>query len=116
MSDMWATGAESREYIAGWYRKAWAHADEAIDTLELDAIGHVAWWPAERSEVSLHRILVHMIAETGRHAGHADIVRELIDGSAGLRSGASSLPATDPVWWQEYRAHLEQVAHAASEN
>lgn len=115
MSDMWATAAESRDYIAGWYTKAWAHADKTIDALELDAIGHVPWWPAGRSEVSLHRILIHMIAETDRHAGHADIVRELIDGSAGLRSSASSLPTTDPAWWQDYRAHLERVAHSAGE-
>ena len=51
--------------------------------LSLDALGQVPWWPAERSEVTLHRILIHMIAETNRHAGHADIVRELIDGAAG---------------------------------
>ncbi|MDQ1532784.1 MAG: hypothetical protein QOF28_545, partial [Actinomycetota bacterium] len=33
--------------------------------------------------VSLRWILVHMIEETARHAGHADILRELIDGSTG---------------------------------
>ena len=42
-----------------------------------------AWWPPEHRETTLHRILVHLIAETERHAGHADLVRELIDGSAG---------------------------------
>jgi hypothetical protein len=73
MADMWATADESRDYIVGWYRKAWAHADKTFDALELDAIGHVPWWPGEHSEVDLHRILVHMIAETHRHAGHADI-------------------------------------------
>lgn len=114
MSDMWATAAESRDYIAGWYRRAWAHADETFDALELDAVGRVPWWPDDRSEVTLHRILVHMIAETHRHAGHADIIRELIDGSAGLRAGASSLPTTDPAWWSDYRAQLERVAHSAS--
>ena len=115
MSDMWATAAESRSYIAGWYRRAWAHADETLDALELDAVGHVPWWPDERSEVTLHRILVHMIAETHRHAGHADILRELIDGSAGLRPDGSSLPATGPAWWSDYRAQLERVAHSAGE-
>jgi hypothetical protein len=40
----------------------------------------------ERAEVNLHRILVHMIAETHRHVGHADIVRELIDGSAACQA------------------------------
>ena len=41
----------------------------------------VPWWPEERRETTLHRLLVHVIAETNRHAGHADILRELIDGS-----------------------------------
>jgi hypothetical protein len=110
MTDMWATPGESRGYIVGWYRKAWAHADGTFDALELDAIGHVPWWPGEHSEVNLHRVLVHMIAETHRHAGHADIVRELIDGSAGLRPDSSNLPSTDPAWWEDYRARLQQAA------
>ena len=82
---MWATTAESRAYIVGLYQRAWAHADATITALALDATGHVPWWPDDRNEVTLHRILVHMIAETDRHAGHADIVRELIDGAVGDR-------------------------------
>src|SRR5215213_1831343 len=53
----------------------------------LDAVGHVPWLPPEYNEVTLHRILVHTIAEAHRHAGHADIVRELVDGSAGMLDG-----------------------------
>ncbi len=49
--------------------------------------GHVPWWPEEHSAVTLHQILVHMIAETHRHAGHADIVRELVDGAVGTAHG-----------------------------
>jgi hypothetical protein len=113
MIDMSATADEPSDYILGWYRKAWAHADETFDALELDAIGHVPWWPGEHSEVDLHRIFVHMIAETHRHAGHADIVRELIDGSAGLRPDSSNLPSDDQAWWDDYRARLEQVARTA---
>ena len=86
-ADMWAAADESREQIIGLYRRAWAHSDATIGALALDAIGHVPWWPGEHSEVTLHRILVHVVAETDRHAGHADIVRELIDGAAGLREG-----------------------------
>ena len=81
-ADMWATADESREQITGLYRRAWAPSDATIGTLALDAIGHAPWWPDNRSEVTLHKILVHMIAETDRHAGQADIVRELIDGAA----------------------------------
>ena len=71
------------------------------------------WWPEDRRTVTLHRILVHMTTETHRHAGHADIVRELLDGAAGLRPGASNLPEEDEAWWAGYRERLEQAARAA---
>src|SRR2546430_2586948 len=90
-ADMWAAADESREQIVGLYRRVWVHSDATIDALELDAVGHVPWWPEDRREVTLHRILVHMLAETHRHAGHADIVRELIDGAAGLRDGNDNM-------------------------
>jgi hypothetical protein len=54
-----------------------------------------------------------MIAETDRHAGHADIVRELIDGAAGLRPGNDNLAPGDAAWWSTYRDRLEQVAREA---
>ena len=114
-ADMWATAAESREAIVGLYHRAWAHADATIDALALDATGHVPWWPGDRSEVTLHRILVHMIAETNRHAGHADIVRELIDGAVGLREGNDNMPPGDQAWWESYRSQLERVAREASQ-
>jgi uncharacterized damage-inducible protein DinB len=113
-ADMWATADESREQIVGLYHHVWVHSDATIDALELDATGHVPWWPAERSEVTLHRILVHLIAETHRHAGHADIVRELIDGAAGLRKGNENLAPGDQQWWQGYRNRLEDVAREAA--
>jgi hypothetical protein len=114
-ADMWATADESREQIVGLYKRAWAHSDATIDTLALDATGHVSWWPGDRNEVTLHRILVHMIAETDRHAGHADIVRELIDGAAGLRDGDDDLAPGDQAWWDDYRSRLERVAEEAGE-
>jgi uncharacterized damage-inducible protein DinB len=112
-ADMWATADESRQQIIDLYRQVWAHSDATIEALDLDAIGHVAWWPPERSEVTLHRILVHMISETNRHAGHADIVRELIDGTAGLRRDNDNMPPADKDWWENYRDRLERVAREA---
>jgi hypothetical protein len=97
------------------YRRAWAHANQTIETLSLDAVGHVPWWPAGRQEVTLHRILVHVVAETNRHAGHADVVRELIDGAAGLQADDDNLRVRDPGWWQNYRDQLERVAQEASQ-
>ncbi len=109
-ADMWVTATELREEILGLYRRVWAHSDATIEALPLDAVGRVPWWPAERGEVTLHRILVHMIAETNRHAGHADIVRELIDGAVGLRASHDNLPLVDGGWWVSYRARVEQAA------
>lgn len=113
-SDMFASADESRDFITGLYRRAQAHSDETIAALSLDAIGHVPWWPAERNEVTLHRVLVHMIAETSQHAGHADIVRELVDGAIGLSPDRPNLPSTDPAWWSTYRDQVEDAARAAA--
>jgi uncharacterized damage-inducible protein DinB len=112
-ADMWATPDESRAEIIGLYHRAWAHSDATIGSLALDAIGQVPWWPPERREVTLHRILVHMIAETDRHAGQADIVRELIDGATGLRQDNGNLAPGDRTWWAEYRNRLEVAAREA---
>jgi uncharacterized damage-inducible protein DinB len=111
--EMWATAEESREQITGLYLRACAHADKTIGELALDAPGRVPWWPGEHGEVTLHQILVHVVAEINRHAGHADIVRELIDGAAGLRQGGDNMPGVDQAYWAEYRAMLEHVARGA---
>jgi uncharacterized damage-inducible protein DinB len=112
-ADMWATADEPREQITSLYRRVWAHSDQTINELPLDAVGRVPWWPPERDAVTLHRILVHMIAETERHAGQADIVRETIDGAVGVRSDNSNMASDDPAWWDGYRATLERAAREA---
>ena len=109
-ADMWATPDESREQITSLYQQSWVHADATIADLGLDTIGNVPWWPDDRSEVTLHHILIHMVAETHRHAGHADIVRELIDGAAGFREGKDNLPPGDSAWWKQYRDRLTRAA------
>ncbi|WP_167047827.1 DinB family protein [Salinibacterium sp. ZJ454] len=112
-ADMWATADESREWIVEVYRRVWAHGDATIEALPLDADGLVPWWPEERREVTLEQIIVHLIAETHRHAGHADIVRELIDGETGMRKGNENMPPGDLAWWQEYRQRVENTAREA---
>ncbi len=111
--DMWARADEPSATIIEGYRRACAHGDETITMLDLDSTGRVPHWSGERAIVTLHTILVHMLAETTRHAGHADIVRELIDGGAGLRAGVSNLPEQDARWWAAYRAKVERAAAAA---
>jgi hypothetical protein len=108
---MWATPDESRDFITDLYRRAWKHTDATIAELPLDTPATVPWWGD--ADVTLGRILVHMIAETQRHAGHADIVRELIDGSVGLLPGITNMSSDDPAWWRDYRDQVEQAARAA---
>jgi len=112
-ADMWATAQESVADVTGLYRRVWAHSDATIAALPLDAPGEVPWWRPETRRVTLQRILVHVVAETHRHAGHADVVRELVDGQAGHRAANSNLPEGDAAWWSAYRDHLQAVADAA---
>jgi hypothetical protein len=109
---MWAAPGESRDFITGLYRRAWQHADAVIAELPLDATATIPWWGG--AEETLGGILVHMTAETQRHAGHADIVRELIDGSVGLLEGASNMSSNDPAVWRDHRDQVERVARAAA--
>ena len=106
-ADMFATLEESTSDIVALYRRAWAHSDATLAELPLDTRGEVPWWPPERRHVTLGRIAVHVIADLHRHAGHADILRETIDGAAGLRADTSSLPDLD---WAAYHARLEAIA------
>jgi hypothetical protein len=112
-ADMWATADESREYIVGLYERVWAHADGTIDALDLSDTGPVAWWPPERREPTLGLVLVHMIAEMERHAGHADIIRELIDGSVGTRRENSNMRDLETAQWRAHRERVEQAAKQA---
>ncbi len=109
--DMYATAEESREAVIDFYKRTWAHADATVDELDLDAVGEVPWWPEDRRHPTLHRVLVHVIAETDRHAGHADILRELIDGQVGFRPEVENMD--DRADWKEQWAMLEEIAKNA---
>ncbi|MGW1135755.1 DinB family protein [Streptomyces griseoluteus] len=112
-ADMWATAEESRADLTGLYRRAWAHADATVEALPLDTVGRVPWWPSGRDEVTLHHAVVRVLADTQRHAGHADIVRELVDGVTGMDQGNTSMPSDDPAWWAGHRARVERAAREA---
>jgi hypothetical protein len=110
---MYATTAESREQIVDFCRRAWVHSDATIEECPLDARGTVPWWPEERRHPTMHTLLVHMIAETARHAGHADIIRECIDGAAGLLEGISNMPPeADAAAWKQHCDKLDKIARA----
>jgi hypothetical protein len=76
---MRAASGETTEEILAYYARARADADAVIEEVDLEAIGDAG----EGREVTLRWVLIHMIEETARHAGHMDIVRELIDGATG---------------------------------
>ncbi|MDT7785834.1 MAG: hypothetical protein QOF58_4253 [Pseudonocardiales bacterium] len=81
--DMWAKPSESRSYLLDLYRDAWRLTDESIAVLPLDAPASVEWWPEHRRQTTFGHLLVRVLAETAQHAGHCDVVRELIDGRSG---------------------------------
>jgi uncharacterized damage-inducible protein DinB len=111
-ADLWALTSESREEIVELHHAAAAHADATIEALPLDEVGEVPWW-GERRRVTLQQVLVHMCVETARHAGHADIVRELLDGSAGGRPGDPNITGRTPEEWAARRERLEHAARDA---
>ena len=110
-SDLWVTERESREQIIGFYRRAWEHADATIRSLPLDAPGDVPWWP--RPDVKLFSVMVHVLNDTTRRAGHADILREQLDGQTGVAAGQGEQIDTavrEALWMKIERA--ARAAHA----
>ena len=84
--DMWALPDETRADIEALWARSCAHADATIAAL------------------------VHLQHDLSRHAGHADIVRELIDGSVGTSAERSNLPDHDADWWRADVERLEETA------
>ena len=102
-SDMYAKPDETAEQIIASYRAATAAADLSIAALDLDATGrhHLG------ITVSLRWMLLIVLIDTARHAGHADIVREQIDGAAGSnRQWAGVAPADDEEYRETYLARV----------
>ncbi|MEU8983732.1 DinB family protein [Streptomyces sp. NPDC058251] len=77
--DMAAGQGETTAQIIDFYARARAAADRTISELSLDDLG-TSW---NGTTVSLRWVLIRMVEESARHAGHMDIVRELIDGGTG---------------------------------
>lgn len=106
-ADMWATVEESREHVLALYDRACAHSDRTVASLALDSPASVPHWPEERRATTLGFLLVRMVEETGHHAGHADICRELIDGR-----GGSDHDLLDEQGWSDYFAQVQAAAEA----
>ncbi len=101
--------------LVDFYRRVWSFADATIDELPLDATGAPPWWgPAADNQVTLHHMLVRVIDDLARHAGHADILRESIDGAAGLNTAYPNLPDED-FDGTAYLAKLTRIAQTFPE-
>jgi hypothetical protein len=109
-TEFWATEHETRDEIVGLGRRVWDHSDATIDALAIDAPGYVPWW---REEVKLFNIMVHVLSDATRHAGHADILREQLDGAVGVNSQSAALDEHDSVLQEARYAEIEQAAKSA---
>ncbi|MGO4256885.1 DinB family protein [Marmoricola sp. RAF53] len=105
-ADMWVRPEESREYVLDLYDQACRHGDATIEALDLDSPGSVPHWPEERRATTLGVLLVRMVDETAHHAGHADICRELIDGSGQADAGEIG----DAAYWRDHVARIQAAA------
>ncbi|RNL78325.1 DinB family protein [Nocardioides marmorisolisilvae] len=106
-ADMWVRPEESRAYILDLYDQACRHGDATIEALDLDAPGSVPHWPEERRATDLGTLLIRMVDETAHHAGHADILREIIDNAPG-QGDAEEIG--DATYWSDYVATIQAAA------
>ncbi|MEV3936504.1 DinB family protein [Glycomyces sp. NPDC049804] len=113
-SDLWAAEHETREEIIGFYRRTWERSDATIDELPIDAPGHVPWWSPPHADTNLFLIMLHVLGESIRHTGHADILREHLDGRTGMR--AEHERPIDEQARAAYRAKIERAAKSAAAN
>ena len=109
--DLWVRPEATSDWVVGLYRATWVHAQETIASLDLDSPGRIPTSPY--AEVTLGEMLVHMVDETARHAGHMDIVRESIDGAVGRYAGDGNI--IDGYDWASYKDRVEAGAAAAQE-
>ena len=103
--DMYALPGESREWVLDLYRQAAAHTDATVRAVGPDAPATVPWWREEVRETTVGYLLTHVLHETAQPAGHADVLRELVDGAAG-----ADHDQRDGAGWA---AHVARVQAAA---
>jgi hypothetical protein len=107
-ADWYAGEDETKDGLIVLCRRVWAFADHTIDQLPLDTAGRVPWWPQGGQDVTLQRMIVHVIYELARHAGHVDMMREHHDGAIGWqRQKTDVLVGYD---WPAYVAKLTTLA------
>jgi hypothetical protein len=77
---------ETLESLLAAYADVAAATDRLVETVDLDAgqpLPEAPWFPPGAAW-SARRVFIHIVAETAQHAGHADIIRETIDGQKSM--------------------------------
>ena len=88
----WLVGPQvTAEQVFSLYQEEIARANAVIAATPLDALARrrdprwdTSGWPEPEQTVNMRWIILHIIEETARHAGHLDTARELLDGRTGL--------------------------------
>lgn len=107
-ADWYAREDETKDGLIDLYRRVWDFADQTIEQLPLDAPGQVPWWRPGHQDVTLQRVMVHVLYDLSRHAGHADVMREQHDGAIGWQQDNTNVP--DSYDWPAYVAKLTDLA------
>ena len=108
--DLWVRPEATSEWVVGVPRHLGARQADVRDARP----GRAGRIPTEPyAKVTLGEMLVHMVDETARHAGHMDIVRESIDGAAGRYAGDGNI--IEGYDWAAYRERVEAGAREAQE-
>jgi uncharacterized protein DUF664 len=89
-ADWYATEDETKDGLIDLYRRVAVFTDQTIEQLPLDAPGRVPWWRPGAQDVTLQRIIVHVIYDLARHAGHAD------NGGGNV---VGEVPDPEAEWW-----------------
>ena len=105
-ADMWATADQTREELVELYLRACEHSDGSLAAVPLDHPAAPSWWPEERRHTTFGHLVVRMVAETAQHAGHAEILRETVDG----RGGRDHDDLGDQQWWDAHVARIQAAA------
>ena len=77
---------ETLEGLLAEYEAVAAATDALVASVDLDSshpLPNAPWFPPD-ARWSARRVFVHIVAETAQHAGHADIIREAIDGQKSM--------------------------------
>jgi hypothetical protein len=110
-TDLWAAEHERRADILDLHERVCRHVDATVDALPLDAPGFVPWWD---EHVTLFNVMLHCLSDTTRHAGHADVLREGLDGVVGVDRDSAPPAQLDAAFWTARRATIERAARVAT--